>query len=372
MGLRARTTPVDNTPQRFGAGVIPSSTARTTRKYPTLFEGNVGVVRDADDPVRGGEGDLTIDGVLFCDTLAERREGNTINVVNETSFTTVNANMSERPTSGPPRQGQFLMVKGTAFTDTGDGERDRWSAVNISPIEIRSAAGPVGYDVSSTLEISGAPTGNADVTITDSRALTIKSGVVRLEDASDVALAVDGGITAGKTVRASDVVVFNQGPDNGKSIAIRPPAPIETSYSLTLPSAPPLTDDQIMSVGAQGQSQFVVPPISRVTSGTLQLTGTRLWVGTAVTTGGKATFYPTSDGSPDGTAFITTVLYAHATPVSETDVITASAFATRRSVSTDGRTIVFNVLTGAVVDAGGHTVQYAPDGVTVQALVVGL
>jgi len=333
------------------------------------------VIRDPDDPIRGGEGDLTLDGVLFCDTLAERREGNTINVVSETSFTSLNANMTERPITGEPKPGQFLTVRGTPFTDNAGGDREAWSAVQLNSVEIRSSSAPATYARTSTLEIGGPPVAGNGATLADNRAITVTSGTVRIEETADAgrnsgALVVDGGIYAAKAVRSGEIT-FHDNSDTGRTVRVRP-SPIEASYTLSLPVAPPTSDGQVIQVDNGGQSQFVVPPISTITSGTLKLTGTKLWVGTAVTSGGTATFYPTGDGTPDGAAFINTVLYAHATPVSDTDVITASAFATRRSVSADGRVLTFNVLTGAVVDAGGHTVQYAPDGITVQALVVGI
>jgi hypothetical protein len=361
---------------RYGAGVIPASTTRTARKYPTLFEGNVGIIRDEDDPKNNG--DLTIDGVLFCDTFAERRDGNTINIVSEASFTAANINMSERPTTAAARRGQFLSVKGTPFTDSGGGDRGRWSSVEINPSDIRSSGGAAQYGVASTVEINGPPTASNGAALEQARALTISSGGTRLEDPTDAdqpgiaSLIVDGGIAVGKSVRAGSISLSNAVFTDNKVISLRAAESLAASYSLALPSEPASSDGQTLSVGPEGQMKFVTPPVSTVASGTLLLTGTKVWVGTATSAGGKVVFYPTIDGTPDGNAFMTTVLYAHASPMSDTDAITASAFATRRSTSTDGRMVSFNVLTGAVVDAGGHTIQYAPDGIPVQAVVIGI
>ncbi|KAJ3031236.1 hypothetical protein HDV00_008481 [Rhizophlyctis rosea] len=275
--------------------------------------------------------------------------------------------MAERPLSAAPRQGQFMNLLGTGYTDTGGGDRSRWSTVGLKPVEIKTTdqAG-AAYEVASTVEIGGPPLAGAGTAIADPRALTIKTGTVRVEDVSDGALIVDGGISSGKSVRCNEVILGgNAGVTLQSSSGGLP-------YTMILPQSPPSKDGQTVIVGAAGDCAFRTPAVSSVGNGGAQITGAKVWVGTAVTSAGAATFHPRSDGSATGDAFMSTILYAHATPLSDTDIVTASAFATRRSLLTDNRAIVFNVLTGAVVDAGGHTIQFAPDGLPVQALIVGL
>ena len=97
----------------------------------------------------------------------------------------------------------------------------------------------------------------------------------------------------------------------------------------------------------------------------------RMYFASTTTSGGVATFYPTTTGTAAGAPLFSSILYAVATPWTNTTSPAAAADATGKAVSADLRTITFNVTVGTAIVVGGVSVAWAPDNTTVNCIVIG-
>jgi hypothetical protein len=347
---------------RYKAGIIPASTGSRERKYPTIFEGNVGVLPDLDDPVRGGVGDVSVHGALFVDTIAEQRAGNTVNVVSPLGLTSATVNMVERPITAPPKPGQLLDVLGTPYT-AGDATPDGsvvqgWSAVNIRPPVIRSVNPGVSFPGASSLRIEGPPRGDR---VGGAYAMRVMDGPVILEDAGELALEVKGGVKAAGLTAVSRLRL-------GQASLLPPVAPTAGDYALTLPDSGPQRDGVTIKSDAGGKLTFTNPVFSSAWAGQQKTDNLVVWTALAHSAGGTVTVNPTRD---DGTAIFTTIFLASASPMADTEVVTMMPLTSLRNISSDKKTIVFNILTAVVADVGEATLQYAPEGTPVSVSVLG-
>lgn len=94
-----------------------------------------------------------------------------------------------------------------------------------------------------------------------------------------------------------------------------------------------------------------------------------MWFGSALTTGGLATFYPTDDGTVTGAPYFGSVdMVAHSATVA-TGTATAMPLTSTKSKSTTK--VEINCLTGTVLGVLGATVLMAPDGTEVTCLIWG-
>jgi hypothetical protein len=348
---------------RYGAGVIPASTGSRERKYPTVFEGNVGVLPDLDDPVRGGMGDLSVHGALFTDTIAEQRPGNTINMVSPVGLTSATVNIAERPITAPPKPGQLLDIMGTPYTagtatPEGSAVTD-WSAVNIGRPVVQAAHPGVTFPGASSLRIEGPPQG--DLGDGDAYALRVVDGPVIFGHDGEKALEVRGGVKAGD-IRAESRLRL------GEASLLPPAAPAPGGYALTLPDAGPGRDGAVVASTAGGRLSFVNPVFSSAWSGQQPADNLIVWTTLAVSAGGTVTVSPTRD---NGTPIFTTIFLASASPMANTEVVTSMPLTSLRNISQDRKTIVFNILTAVVADVGETTLQYAPEGTPVSVSVLG-
>lgn len=96
------------------------------------------------------------------------------------------------------------------------------------------------------------------------------------------------------------------------------------------------------------------------------------WYGTATTSSGIATFYPTSDGAGSGTALFTSIHSVQATAANNTSSAIAYPFASLKAISGDNKTVTVNVGVGVALGAlGGNTIANAPNGTTVYLSLIG-
>ena len=93
------------------------------------------------------------------------------------------------------------------------------------------------------------------------------------------------------------------------------------------------------------------------------------WVDVQATVGGVATFSPVNGG---GGAVFGQIYAVQFTAESNTGVLTSMPVCALKSISADRKTITVNVGVGvAALAALGATVQAAPDGTKVHALIMG-
>ena len=98
----------------------------------------------------------------------------------------------------------------------------------------------------------------------------------------------------------------------------------------------------------------------------------RTYFASATTAGGVATVYATSDGTATGTAIFSQILYANASPWVNTSSATAAPMTSGKSISSDQRTLTFNVTSGTSLALGGATMVAAPNGTQVLCMIWGI
>jgi len=130
------------------------------------------------------------------------------------------------------------------------------------------------------------------------------------------------------------------------------------------------TDDDILYVGTSAAAK-AINPINTVYNGTTAKTKAKIWNGTATTSSGQATLYPTSDGTAGGTALFTNIYSIQATAVRNTTTATQFEFASVNNISADKKTLVINVGNGTTVVLGGASIVDAPDGTSVYVTIIG-
>lgn len=111
-------------------------------------------------------------------------------------------------------------------------------------------------------------------------------------------------------------------------------------------------------------------PVAGIFSGTINTLGLKVWTGTSTTSGGTATFYPTSDGTSSGTPIFNKIIFASAMPWNNTATVTSMPIISGKSVTNSA--IVYNILnpTGSLL-ASSSSLASAANGLTVLAIAVG-
>ena len=115
------------------------------------------------------------------------------------------------PYSGPPQQttGAFFNVNGTTFTDNttaASGTAIRWQSIRISAPTLAASNLNVTTTDAITVHIEGPPVAGSNQTFTNSYALKVKSGIVRIDDTTDASasnagsIQTAGGIAVGKSI----------------------------------------------------------------------------------------------------------------------------------------------------------------------------
>lgn len=118
--------------------------------------------------------------------------------------------------------------------------------------------------------------------------------------------------------------------------------------------------------------QFVPPPPPAMYLLQNRQPTSIIWTGTATTTGGVATFNPTSDNTGSGAALFSAIYVAHPTAIMNTGLASSVPYASIKAISADRKTITVNVATGLIIGLlGGTTTQFVADGTVVQLTIMG-
>ena len=127
----------------------------------------------------------------------------------------------------------------------------------------------------------------------------------------------------------------------------------------------------IPKAGATGTLASSWLPITMY-NGTIVKTLWRVWNGTATTTGGVATFYPTNDGLATGTALFANVYAIQVTAVNNTAAAIGVPFAAVKALAGDKKSLTVNVVNGLNIAAvPSDTVAFAADGTSVYCTIIG-
>ena len=183
-----------------------------------------------------------------------------------------------------------------------------------------------------------------------------------------------GGIAAQHTVWAGDSLTTDGTLDmNGSTSGTCSfqAAAVTTSYTMTMPPALPSTTS-FLEVDSGGNASFIPVPFSQVYNGSNVVGGSKMYTVTVSTSGGVAVCYPTSNGTGTGTALFGTIFFAMATARNNTTNYTQMPWCSLNSIAADNKTVTFNIMTGTTVAYSGASTIAAPNGVTVQIMIVGI
>jgi len=101
-------------------------------------------------------------------------------------------------------------------------------------------------------------------------------------------------------------------------------------------------------------------------------TAPKIWTGSATTTTGVATFFPTSDNTGTGTALFTNIYSVQVTANTNTASAIAVPVASVKLIAADKRSITANAITGQNVGIlGAASVAFAPNGTVLNMVIVG-
>jgi hypothetical protein len=364
---RMKRTQKQGQKQRYGARAFPAQILRQTRKFPTIFENNVAITKDVDDDSdKTGQGDLAVQGVLFTDTIGENTSENGVNIVSPLGLKSAALNIEEQPMIEPPKTGQILNIRGTPFTADGSTAAGTavkdWSAVNIQAPTVQALNDDVTYPSAVTLRVEGPPTG-AGVVPTDSYAIRVMDGPVLIEQATNDALTLRGGIEC-STADISDRVRLGRA-------NILPPPPTEGAdgYELSLPRIGPQGEGDVVVANAGGQLAFATVSLFSAWSGPSTIGNLTIWTDVGYSVGGTVQVTPVKQ---NGDAIFSAILVANASPMENTNELASMPLTSLKSISADKKSITFNVLTGAISVVGNSTLQHAPEGTQVSVSVMGV
>ncbi len=96
-----------------------------------------------------------------------------------------------------------------------------------------------------------------------------------------------------------------------------------------------------------------------------------IWRGTATTTSGVATFYPTDDGTSEGDALFSVIEFYQATARLNTAAAIECPMAAIKEISGDLKTVTVNVIKGINLAVVGDTVEFVPNGTEVSLYLDG-
>jgi hypothetical protein len=159
----------------------------------------------------------------------------------------------------------------------------------------------------------------------------------------------------------SNISLFNA---SSNAVTIQPP-PSLTNYTFQLPPALPSINGVPLLVTSSGTSTFSAMPIQTAYANTTQVTALKLWTGSMLSqSSNTVTFFPTSDGTSNGTALFSNILFVNATPRFNTsNIASSSVFAALSTVSSDNKQIRFTLATGvitSIVLLGGFSTLTSP------------
>lgn len=149
-------------------------------------------------------------------------------------------------------------------------------------------------------------------------------------------------------------------------------ASLATDTAIILPATAG-SNNQVLTLTNATTGQTAWGDAYSVYNGTSVVTNPIMWMGSATTTTGVATFFPTSDGTGSGTAlFPTSITASSAIPTTNTSTATSFPFASIKVIAADRKTITVNVGVGvASVGSGSASATTAPDGTVVTLILWG-
>ena len=252
--------------------------------------------------------------------------------------TAVNANEAVRKDYV---DGLSYLTAGTGLTKTGNT-----LTVNSAQPSITSLGTVTGLTSSGAVHIT-------DTTVSN--------------DPSTGALTVGGGLGVGGSVNVAGS--FSCAKVNLSKVSLVGSSASDASpYTLTLPKASPV-DNSVMLSQANGTASFLPLPITKFFNNGVLSSNVALYCTTVVSQGGTATVNVTDDGTTAGNAVLSSILFAIGMPLTDTTIAPNTPECSLKSISTDSKTVVFNVVVGTT--GAYNSKQFAPNGTKVYVLIYG-
>ena len=208
-------------------------------------------------------------------------------------------------------------------------------------------------NVSGTSILAGMVTASSGISVPGTNALNFGSDQTKATNAGSVAYQllttnaldiVGGGVSVGsRLVQITDNLAVTAGAKVGGSLAVTGPAAFSSTVSA-------------------GSTVSGFPISSAYNAGTLMVNA-KVWVATATTTGGQATFYPTSTNASGGAAIFTTILSI------QSNIVLQTPFAAQIPCTSVYSQTTSSIIISAIAAATGTAVA---NGTKVFCMVIGL
>ena len=185
-------------------------------------------------------------------------------------------------------------------------------------------------------------------------------------------LVVSGGIGVAKSVTMGGKLGL-QGATSG-NVAKIAAANDSAAYALTLPSTAPPANNSVMTFDTAGNASYGTLPNITMRNGTTVVTQLKMTFlkGSSIA-GGTCTIYATTDGTSTGTAIYSIIYAVVGQAINNTSTAVSATFASLKSISSDNRTIIFNVICGTNVgNSGGPSFQFAPNNTELMITIFGV
>lgn len=159
----------------------------------------------------------------------------------------------------------------------------------------------------------------------------------------------------------------------GTATAGTAPLKFTSGTNLTTPEAGAVEYDGTYLSYTDGTPTRAVSglPNKDIYSGSTKKKNVIQWHGSATTTSGVATFYPTSDGTGAGTAIFTNIYSVQVTASADTAATITVPLAAVKLIAADKKSITANVVKGVTLAALGDTVTFVADGTVTYMTITG-
>jgi hypothetical protein len=194
------------------------------------------------------------------------------------------------------------------------------------------------------------------------------SGMGNLDVSSDIRVPVinSSNISSSNLTTITHNIVSS----NGKIATVQANSNTSSNYSMVLPTHPP-ADSNFINFNSSGIGTFLPNLVSNIYNGSNSIVNTKIWVGTATTNSGTATFYPTIDGTSNTASAFNSIIFASAMATNNTTSAINVPICGLKTISGDRRTLVFNVVQGNGVLLGGNSMVFSGNGLAVNCFILG-
>jgi hypothetical protein len=227
------------------------------------------------------------------------------------------------------------------LSDTNNNVTEQMRISNTGNIGIGTSSPNYKLDVNGSLGSSSISTG------------TLSAGLATISNIKIINITSNSLVLSGISTGSVGLFAQNSG----------------SNYSLTLPSNKP-TRNSIVYTDTMGNINFIPSLLYNNTA--IFESGIITYTGTALSTGGRATFYPTSNNNTTGSAIFTNIFFVNAIATTNVGTSIGVPLTSINNIPSDNKSVVTNCITGTNITAlGDATMIAAPNGTLVSCYIVG-